>query len=129
MLWLIVLILLIILLLLIYLIFSTRVKCPIQTDYDHIKNMLQKSNNFIQDICEQINEKDRYVVLPGDDNAIENNNIYVNIVNKKEIEIYETIIRLLSVDIAKKNDVKDIETTNKRIEQAAYTQGYLTRIL
>jgi len=116
----------VILLLLIYLIFNTKSNCP---DIQHIKNILQKSNNFIQDICEQIDESERYVVLPADENVVENCNMYINFSGKSDIEVYEIIIRLLSRDIAKKKDVKDVETTYKRIEQVAYMQGYLSRTL
>lgn len=114
---------------LIYLIFNTTPKCPKTLDMQQVKDVLQKSNNFIQDICEQINETERYVILPGDENMVENCNIYVDIFGKSDIEIYEIIIRLLSRDIAKKKDVKDVETTYKRIEQVAYMQGYLSRTL
>lgn len=109
--------------------FNTKAKCNTKPDIQYIKSTLQKSNNFVQDICEQIDEKDRYIVLPGDENVVENCNMYIDIFGKSDIEIYEIIIFLLSRDIAKKKDVKDIETTYKRIEQVAYMQGYLSRTL
>src|SRR4030042_6156904 len=129
MLWLVLLILLVILILLLYLIIVTSPGSTLAdllpVDRNTINTSLKKANQFIQDICVQIDLSESYIVLPGDTNTIENNHIYINIYGKEDFEIYTEIIRLLANDLNIRHGIKDTQTTVKRIEQSAYTLGYL----
>lgn len=134
MMWLVLLILLVILLLLVYLIIVTRtpsvsVEDRLEDERNMVNTSLQKANQFVQDICVHIDQSEPYVVLPGELNTIENNHIYINIYIYNQTQIYSQIIQLIANDLNRKHGIKDIHTTVKRIEQAAYTLGYLTSTL
>lgn len=92
----------------------------------HDFRQFNKAEQFMRDLCFHIGEENKYSLIIAESNYIEDEVICINIRKLTQEAIYYVIINLLAEDLANKAKNNEITVIKKRLEQTAFSLGYLS---